>query len=1244
MEKICSECTEPTLAQSLCTLCNKWFCYQCTDLHQHQSVPATSHCPDSYQQQRPSAGQCADLHQRGSSSLPPAGQGSYPCSLLMCHSHRQEPLELFCESCDLLCCSSCHLSSHKNHRVVQIGKALQDQQWLFESLMVQVEERRSAVENNAKQIEDRLHGVKIAHRKSENQIKMAKMIMMNELNKRANLLIEQLEKITEDFQQRLEDQLQGAIEICGQLDHIQKFITWATTHHCRGPVLFSRALISLQMQQLLEASFHSDSWSPVKIKFNWDASYWTKQISSLGQLTVEGGSCSYPSGLAYSSIMRPQPIACLTLPSVVHRGREAGCGYQACCEPQMCCLHGIPPQADLSSLDKSQKETTHCNSACTQPALISASLHQNQQLQRCWDAESSLQCPPPSSPVPIIGPIQLNCSRGSEPLPRSQSISYLSCHQHQREVLSDSHAQISAGRGRPGRLGPCKGKLSASTALQQELSHTVLDRDAMSEESWEDRRSVEETCGRTAAAESRKLLDEELQLVRREQSPVRQQQLQAALAAEQPRTRPALMLKHHRDDQSSTSLELSATAHECASDVQSNRLSPGSVCTRRKRRSRSIPTELTAPSSSPYAERPAGCTSSREQGDAKKYDIMDPRQRRASDGVLCVVKETSSQTTPLRGGFPPSLSYKMEPDHLPTFVTEEIDYGAKEKLKVSQRSFSSNGEVSKDSCRPRVPVVCLERLKILVSQLPPHGRRQSDPLPASTADKSDTSAQQTTWRDATPEGRSGVSDTRRTARSLTTPPYGSQQTRQFTTNLTNTDFHLHDDRGRLSSHKASAPPSTDSKYVPVSYSAVNLDSDSDPRSVSEDAMFSPVDPQLDSDASPDSDPNAQSSSEAELECEVRRKLVPASEMDLCGDSEPSLEYDADPESDAGAGSEDVQGLDAGAESGDGETESDTQPEYDPTFQAETDSDPLSEQHPDSQGSVESELDVESDFELTTDDPQPLRSDLEEEPQDSPGHRPLLIANPMVHRGTEGAQPEQDSAEMDSEDFCAVCLIGGELLCCDRCPKVFHLTCHVPPLLSFPSGDWLCSLCRNAVEPEVQYNCEGERTPGEHATHGLSACDKRKCERLSLLILSNILSAPFHEPVSPLARHYYQIIKRPMDLSVIRAKLSKGNPRHYSSPDEFVADVYLMFRNCAKFNYPDSEVAQAGRSLELFFTSKLKEVFPDRGFPMAEADSDSDEYDEAYRTAESGFLWPERREQCHGKRKRRQSLKSRRHHF
>lgn len=49
---------------------------------------------------------------------------------------------------------------------------------------------------------------------------------------------------------------------------------------------------------------------------------------------------------------------------------------------------------------------------------------------------------------------------------------------------------------------------------------------------------------------------------------------------------------------------------------------------------------------------------------------------------------------------------------------------------------------------------------------------------------------------------------------------------------------------------------------------------------------------------------------------------------------------------------------------------------------------------------------------------------------------------------------QEVSPIENEDFCAVCLNGGELLCCDRCPKVFHLSCHVPALLSFPVWVWM----------------------------------------------------------------------------------------------------------------------------------------------------------------------------------------------
>ncbi|KAM4727908.1 autoimmune regulator [Anableps anableps] len=46
----------------------------------------------------------------------------------------------------------------------------------------------------------------------------------------------------------------------------------------------------------------------------------------------------------------------------------------------------------------------------------------------------------------------------------------------------------------------------------------------------------------------------------------------------------------------------------------------------------------------------------------------------------------------------------------------------------------------------------------------------------------------------------------------------------------------------------------------------------------------------------------------------------------------------------------------------------------------------------------------------------------------------------------------------NDDECAVCKDGGELICCDGCPRAFHLTCLNPPLASIPSGSWQCEWC------------------------------------------------------------------------------------------------------------------------------------------------------------------------------------------
>ncbi|MEE6523807.1 hypothetical protein FKM82_022863, partial [Ascaphus truei] len=125
-----------------------------------------------------------------------------------------------------------------------------------------------------------------------------------------------------------------------------------------------------------------------------------------------------------------------------------------------------------------------------------------------------------------------------------------------------------------------------------------------------------------------------------------------------------------------------------------------------------------------------------------------------------------------------------------------------------------------------------------------------------------------------------------------------------------------------------------------------------------------------------------------------------------------------------------------------------------------------------------------------------------------------------------------------------------------------------------------------------------------------------------------------------ARHYYQIIKHPMDLAIIQRKLQKQNIPHYCTPEELVFDIRLMFWNCAKFNYADSEVAEAGRTLQLFFEDLLKEAYPDKFFPFPqEEDSDTEDIDsENCSMTMKEFHWPSYGQECiQPKRRRRHTV-------
>ncbi|XP_057709888.1 transcription intermediary factor 1-alpha isoform X2 [Corythoichthys intestinalis] len=198
--------------------------------------------------------------------------------------------------------------------------------------------------------------------------------------------------------------------------------------------------------------------------------------------------------------------------------------------------------------------------------------------------------------------------------------------------------------------------------------------------------------------------------------------------------------------------------------------------------------------------------------------------------------------------------------------------------------------------------------------------------------------------------------------------------------------------------------------------------------------------------------------------------------------------------------------------------------------------------------------------------------------------------PGMQPGSGGKVPAEDDP---NEDWCAVCQNGGELLCCDKCPKVFHLSCHIPVLNESPSGEWFCSFCRDLVSPEMLYECDNNDMQGPER---LPPVDQRTCERLLLLLFCSDFSAHFQHASE--SKRYKEVIVNPVDLSLVKKKLEwkARDEERYSTPEEFVADVRLIFMNCAKYYKANTGVGSAGLYLEDYFEEQLKMLYPDKTFP------------------------------------------------
>ncbi|KAF7720029.1 Bromo domain-containing protein [Penicillium ucsense] len=114
-----------------------------------------------------------------------------------------------------------------------------------------------------------------------------------------------------------------------------------------------------------------------------------------------------------------------------------------------------------------------------------------------------------------------------------------------------------------------------------------------------------------------------------------------------------------------------------------------------------------------------------------------------------------------------------------------------------------------------------------------------------------------------------------------------------------------------------------------------------------------------------------------------------------------------------------------------------------------------------------------------------------------------------------------------------------------------------------------------------------------------------------------IAMAFYYPVDPVALNiptYHSVIKHPMDLSTIKAKLSTGQ---YENAKEFHGDVKLMFKNCYRFNMVGDPIYLAGKSLEEVFDKKwsTKQEYLARHEPPPEQHNSESSEDESEEEAE-----------------------------
>ncbi|XP_038270757.1 bromodomain testis-specific protein isoform X2 [Dermochelys coriacea] len=133
-------------------------------------------------------------------------------------------------------------------------------------------------------------------------------------------------------------------------------------------------------------------------------------------------------------------------------------------------------------------------------------------------------------------------------------------------------------------------------------------------------------------------------------------------------------------------------------------------------------------------------------------------------------------------------------------------------------------------------------------------------------------------------------------------------------------------------------------------------------------------------------------------------------------------------------------------------------------------------------------------------------------------------------------------------------------------------------------------------PNQQYPSIVNPPPPEYINPKKTGCLTNQLQYLQRVIMKAMwrhnFSWPFHQPVDAAALNlpdYYNIIKKPMDLSTIKKRLEHN---YYTKATDCIEDFKTMFTNCYVYNKPGDDIVFMAQELEKVFMQKVAQMPPE----------------------------------------------------